>query len=156
MTPRATRPTSAKHRPQFMSTGAPQSAGPRVWVSPACTAAVLVGMHMLPGADLDADTWWATWHMDKVLHVIAFSGCALTWAIALAKQRRFQGGWTLDQLLVGGGLVFGMVLEAMQGAWMSGRTFDWMDVVADVVGAGSSLGVFFVIFGQRPGRIASD
>ena len=139
-----------------MSTGAPQSAGPRVWVSPACTTAALVGMHMLPGADLDADTWWATWHMDKVLHVIAFSGCALTWAITLAKQRRFQGGWTLEQLLVGGALVFGMVLEAMQGAWMSGRTFDWMDVVADVVGAGSSLGVFFVIFGQRPGRIASD
>ena len=127
-----------------------------MWVSPACTTAVLVGMHMLPGADLDADTWWATWHMDKVLHVIAFSGCALTWAIALAKQRRFQGGWALEQLLVGGALVFGMVLEAMQGAWMSGRTFDWMDVVADVVGAGSSLGVFFVIFGQRPGRIASD
>ena len=139
-----------------MSTGAPQSAGPRVWVSPACTTALLVGMHMLPGTDLDADTWWATWHMDKVLHVIAFSGCALTWAIALAKQRRFQRGWTLEQLLVGGALVFGMVLEAMQGAWMSGRTFDWMDVVADVVGAGSSLGVFFVIFGQRPGRIASD
>ena len=139
-----------------MSTGVPQSAGSRVWVVPACTTAVLVGMHMLPGSDLDADTWWAVWHMDKVLHAIAFSGCALTWAIALAKQRRLQGGWRLEQVLVGGALVFGMVLEAMQGAWMSGRTFDWMDVVADVVGAMSSLGVFFGIFGQRPGRIASD
>ena len=66
------------------------------------------------------------------------------------------GDWRLEQVLVGGALVFGMVLEAIQGTWMSGRTFDWMDVVADVVGAGSSLGVFFVIFGQRPGRIASD
>ena len=113
-------------------------------------------MHMLPGSDLDADTWWMTWHMDKVLHMIAFSGCALTWAIALAKQRLLQGDWRLEQVLVGGALVFGMVLEAIQGTWMSGRTFDWMDVVADVVGAGSSLGVFFVIFGQRPGRIASD
>ena len=139
-----------------MSTGVPQSAGSRVWVVPACTTAVLVGMHMLPGSDLNADNWWATWHMDKVLHMIAFSGCALTWAIALAKQRRLQGGVRLEQILVGGALVFGMVLEAMQGAWMSGRTFDWMDVVADVAGAMSSLGVFFVIFGQRPGRIASD
>ena len=139
-----------------MSTGVPQSVNSRVWFVPACTTAVLVGMHMLPGSDLDADTWWMTWHMDKVLHMIAFSGCALTWAIALAKQRRLQGDWRLEQVLVGGALVFGMVLEAIQGTWMSGRTFDWMDVVADVVGAGSSLGVFFVIFGQRPGRIASD
>ena len=139
-----------------MSTGVPQSVNSRVWFVPACTTAVLVGMHMLPGSDLDADTWWMTWHMDKVLHMIAFSGCALTWAIALAKQRLLQVDWRLEQVLVGGALVFGMVLEAIQGTWMSGRTFDWMDVVADVVGAGSSLGVFFVIFGQRPGRIASD
>jgi len=139
-----------------MSTGVPQSAGPRVWIAPSCTTAVLVGMHMLPGSDLEADTWWATWHMDKVLHLIAFSGCALTWAIALAKQRRLQGGSRLELFLVGGALVFGMVLEVMQGAWMSGRMFDWMDVAADVLGAGSSLGVFFGIFGQRPGRIASD
>ncbi len=139
-----------------MSTGVPQSVGSRVWFVPACTTAVLVGMHMLPGSDLDADTWWMTWHMDKMLHMIVFSGCALTWAIALAKQRRLQGDWRLEQVLVGGALVFGMVLEAIQGTWMSGRTFDWMDVVADVVGAGSSLGVFFVIFGQRPGRIAND
>lgn len=139
-----------------MATGVPQSAGPRVCIAPACTTAVLVGMHMLPGSDLATDTWWAIWHLDKVLHLIAFSGCTLTWAIALAKQRRLQGGWRLEQVLVGGALVFGMVLEAMQGAWMSGRTFDWMDVAADVVGAMGSLGVFFVIFGQRPGRIAID
>lgn len=139
-----------------MATGVPQSAGPRVWIAPACSTALLVGMHMLPGSDLATDTWWAIWHLDKVLHLIAFSGCALTWAIALAKQRRLQGGWRLEHVLVGGALVFGMVLEAMQGAWMSGRTFDWMDVAADVVGAMGSLGVFFVIFGQRPGRIAID
>ena len=91
-----------------------------MWVVPACTTAVLVGMHMLPGSDLDTDTWWMTWHMDKVLHMIAFSGCALTWAIALAKQRRLQGDWRLEQVLVGGALVFGMVLEAT----LAARFFD--------------------------------
>ena len=111
---------------------------------------------MLPGSDLDADTWWATWHMDKVLHMIAFSGCALTWAIALAKQRRLQGGSRMLVVLVGTALVFGTVLEAIQGAWMPGRTFDLADVAADAVGALCSLGVFYGIFGQRPGRIASD
>ena len=140
-----------------MSTGVPQSAGSRVWVVPVCTTAVLVGMHMLPGSDLDADTWWAAWHMDKVLHTIAFSGCALTWAIAFAKQRRLQGGgWRLEQALVVSALIFGMVLEAIQGAWMPGRTFDLADVIADLAGAACSLGLFSSIFGRRPGRIASD
>ena len=115
-----------------------------------------MALHLLPGSDLDADTWWAMWHMDKLLHAFAFSGCGLTWAIALAKQRRLQGGRRMLVVVVGTALVFGTVLEAMQGAWMSGRTFDWMDVAADVVGALCSLGVFFGIFGQRPGRIASD
>ena len=139
-----------------MSTGVPQGVGSRVWVVPACTTAVLVGMHMLPGADLDADTWWATWHMDKVLHMLAFSGCALTWAIALAKQRRLQGGSRMLVVLVWTALIFGTVLEAIQGAWMPGRVFDLADVIADVAGVACSLGLFLSIFGRRPGRIASD
>jgi VanZ family protein len=53
-------------------------------------------------------------------------------------------------------IVFGTVLEAMQGAWMPGRFFDLADVAADVAGAGLSLVAFQLIFGQKPGRIASD
>ena len=58
-------------------------------------------MHLLPGSDLAADTWWAMWHMDKLLHGFAFLGCGLTWAIALAKQRRLQGGSRMLVVLVG-------------------------------------------------------
>ena len=139
-----------------MGNGLTQSAGPRVFVMPLLVTAAVVLLHCLPGADLDADDWWAQWHMDKLLHLIAFGMWGLTWAIALAKQRRLQRAWHLEFGVLVAAVIFGMVLEAMQGAWMSGRTFDWMDVVADVVGAMSSLGVFFGIFGQRPGRIASD
>ena len=135
---------------------ATQSAGPRVWWIPTCASIGVVAMHLLPGSDLAADTWWAMWHMDKLLHALAFSGCGLTWAIALAKQRRLQGGSRMLVVLVGTALVFGTVLEAIQGAWMPGRTFDLADVAADAVGALCSLGVFYGIFGQRPGRIASD
>ena len=123
---------------------------------PLLVTAAVVLMHCLPGADLNADDWLAQWHMDKLLHLIAFGMWGLTWAIALAKQRRLQRAWHLEFGVLVAAVIFGMVLEVIQGAWMSGRTFDWMDVVADVVGAMSSLGVFFVIFGQRPGRIASD
>ena len=119
------------------------------------TAAVVV-MHCLPGTELDADDWWARFHVDKLLHLIAFCVLGLTWAIALAKQRRLQQGWQLELGLVVGSAIFGMVLEAIQGAWMPGRTFDLADVIADMTGVTCSLGLFFSIFGRRPGRIASD
>ena len=105
---------------------------------------------------MSADDWWAVWHMDKLLHALAFAGCGLTWTIALAKQRRLQQGNGMALALAGGILIFGTVLEAMQGAWMPGRFFDLADVAADVAGAGLSLVAFQAIFGQKPGRIASD
>ena len=133
-----------------------QSVGPRVWIMPTLSTLALVAMHMLPGNDLDLDSWWAAWHMDKLLHLLAFGGCSLSWAIALAKQRRMQQGWFLECTLLGWAAFFGTVLEAVQGAWMPGRMFDLADVAADGLGALCSLCVFWVIFGQRPGRIASD
>ena len=139
-----------------MPNGATHSAGPRIWIVPACATLGIVGMHLLPGSDLSADDWWAVWHVDKALHALAFAGCCLTWTVALAKQRRLQRGNAMALALAGGTLIFGMVLEAMQGAWMPGRFFDLADVVADVAGAGLSLVAFQLIFGQKPGRIASD
>ena len=123
---------------------------------PVLVTAAVVTMHCLPGADLDADDWWARWHMDKLLHFMAFGMWGLTWAIALAKQRRLQKAWHLELGLLAVAVIFGMVLEAIQGAWMPGRTFDLGDVIADLVGAACSLGLFSRIFGRRPGRIASD
>ena len=134
----------------------PQSVGPRVFVMPVLVTAAVVTMHCLPGADLDADDWWACWHMDKLLHLIAFGMWGLSWAIALAKQRRLQQAWQLELGLLGATVIFGMVLEAIQGAWMPGRIFDLADVIADLAGAACSLGLFSSIFGRRPGRIASD
>ena len=123
---------------------------------PLLVTAAVVGMHCLPGADLDADDWWAHWHMDKLLHLIAFGMWGLSWSIALAKQRRFQRAWHLELGLMLAAVIFGMVLEAIQGAWMPGRIFDFADVIADAAGAACSLGLFSSIFGRRPGRIASD
>jgi VanZ family protein len=88
--------------------------------------------------------------------LIAFGVWGLTWAIALATQRRLQQAWQLELGLLGATVIFGMVLEAIQGAWMPGRIFDLADVIADLAGAACSLGLFSSIFGRRPGRIASD
>ena len=113
-------------------------------------------MHMLPGSDLTSNEWWVQLHFDKLLHFGAFTLCALTWVIAMAKRRWVGTNIRLFWLLIGSSAIFGMVLEGCQGAWMPGRMFDLVDVIADVVGALSSMLVFRFIFGHSPGRIATD
>ena len=72
---------------------------------PLLVTAAVVLMHCFPGADLDAD--------DVVGHVAhgqaapldcVFHVHVLTWAIALAKQRRLQGGWHLEFVVLGAAL----------------------------------------------------
>ena len=133
-----------------------QSVGPRVWIMPTLSTLALVAMHMLPGNDLDVDSWWAVWHMDKVLHFLAFSTWGLAMSVALAKQRLFQKGSRFELVMMVGAAIFGTVLECVQGACVPNRSADLADVAADVVGVALALLAFRVIFGCRPGRIATD
>ena len=113
-------------------------------------------MHALPGQDVDVDSWWVTWHMDKVLHLLAFSTWGLAMSVALAKQRLFQKGSRFKLVMIGGAGIFGTVLECLQGACVPNRSADLADVAADVAGVALALLAFRVIFGCRPGRIATD
>lgn len=94
--------------------------------------------------------------MDKFLHAMAFALWGLSITVAWAKQRRFDSprGHLLG--VVGLSLIFGTVLEAMQGALMPSRVADAGDLLADVLGGCLSQGMFFVIFRAWPGRIAND
>ena len=139
-----------------MATGVTQNVGARVWWGPALVTAVALCMHALPGQDVDVDSWWTTWHMDKVLHFLAFLTWGLTMSVALAKQRLFQKGSRFELAMMGGAAIFGTVLECLQGACVPNRSADLADVAADVAGVALALLAFRVIFGCRPGRIATD
>ena len=67
-----------------MASGVTQNVGARVWWGPALVTTGALCMHALPGHDLDMDSWWVTWHMDKVLHFLAFSTWGLAMSVALA------------------------------------------------------------------------
>ncbi len=139
-----------------MATGVTQNVGARVWWGPALVTAGTLCMHALSGQDVDVDSWWATWHMDKVLHFLAFATWGLAMSVALAKQRLLQKGARFELVMIGGAVVFGTVLECLQGACVSNRSADLADVAADVAGVALALLAFRVIFGCRPGRIATD
>ena len=139
-----------------MASGVTQNVGARVWWGPALVTTGALCMHALPVHDLDMDSWWATWHMDKVLHFLAFSTWGLAMSVALAKQRLFQKGARFELVMMVGASIFGTLLECVQGACVTNRSADLADVVADVAGVALALLAFRVIFGCRPGRIATD
>ena len=139
-----------------MTSGVTQNVGARVWWGPALVTTGALCMHALPGHDLDMDSWWVTWHMDKVLHFLAFSTWGLAMSVALAKQRLFQKGSRFELVMMVGAAIFGTVLECLQGACVPNRSADLADVAADVAGVALALLAFRVIFGCRPGRIATD
>ena len=139
-----------------MATGVTQNVGARVWWAPALVTAGALCMHALPGQDVDVDSWWTTWHMDKVLHLLAFATWGLSMSVALAKQRLFQKGSRFELAMIVGAAIFGTVLECLQGACVPNRSADLADVAADVAGVALALLAFRVIFGCRPGRIATD
>ena len=139
-----------------MASGVTQNVGARVWWGPALVTTGAFCMHALPGHDLDMDSWWVTWHMDKVLHFLAFSTWGLAMSVALAKQRLFQKGSRFELVMMVGAAIFGTVLECVQGACVPNRSADLADVAADVAGVALALLAFRVIFGCRPGRIATD
>lgn len=139
-----------------MASGVTQNVGARVWWGPALVTTGALCMHALPGHDLDMGSWWVTWHMDKVLHFLAFSTWGLAMSVALAKQRLFQKGSRFELVMMVGAAIFGTVLECLQGACVPNRSADLADVAADVAGVALALLAFRVIFGCRPGRIATD
>ena len=139
-----------------MASGVTQNVGARVWCGPALVTTGALCMHVLPGQDVDVDSWWVTWHMDKVLHFLAFSTWGLAMSVALAKQRLFQKGSRFELVMMVGAAIFGTVLECLQGACVPNRSADLADVAADVAGVALALLAFRVIFGCRPGRIATD
>ncbi|WP_018618116.1 VanZ family protein [Spirosoma luteum] len=77
-----------------------------------------------------------TWN-DKSLHVLIFAPFTLLWMLT---------GLRMGYALVAG-LLFGILIEALQYALPINRSADWKDVVADCVGA--ALGVGLAIFWQR-------
>ena len=85
-----------------MGNGLTQSAGPRVFVMPLLVTAAVVLMHCLPGADLDVDDWWAQWHMDKLLHLIAFGMWGLGLGDCLGQTTKASTGMASRTWIVGG------------------------------------------------------
>ena len=129
----------------------------RILTPPFIMASFVLGIHLLPGSDVDSSSWWSIFHIDKIFHVIAFAFLSLSLSIAFTKLRLYLDKTTILMLII---LVsctgFGTILEILQGELMVGRTADFLDIVADCVGSAFGFIAFRGVYGVFPAQIPID
>ena len=129
----------------------------RTLTPPFIMAVFVVGIHLLPGSDVDSSSWWSMFHIDKIFHVIAFVFLSLSLSIAFTKLRLYLDKVTILMIII---LVsctgFGTILEILQGELMVERTADFLDIVADCAGSALGFIVFRGLYGVFPGQIPTD
>lgn len=67
---------------------------------------------------------------DKALHALAYFLLMWSWLIVFRKDRSFKSKLSIFMCL----LVFGIILEFLQGEMLLHRTADWKDVMANITG----------------------
>ncbi len=102
-----------------------------------CTAGIaFLSLVRLPQGGLQVNA------SDKLLHGIAYFFLAIFWLIAMAQPKcRYTHSWWV----LGGCLIYGIVIEVLQGALTSYRTASYLDILANSGGIAVAFFVFLVL-----------
>lgn len=76
---------------------------------------------------------------DKMYHFIAYFFLMFSWLYAFLKNEKFQKN---IKYLILGCLIFGIVIEILQGTITSYRTTSYLDILANSVGIGLAILIF--------------
>tara|TARA_B100000767_G_scaffold130708_1_gene124069 strand:- start:1554 stop:1943 length:390 start_codon:yes stop_codon:yes gene_type:complete len=76
---------------------------------------------------------------DKTYHFIAYFFLMFSWLYAFLKNKKFQKN---IKYLILGCLIFGIVIEILQGTITSYRTTSYLDILANSVGIGLAVLIF--------------
>ena len=81
---------------------------------------------------------------DKIMHVSAYFGLAFIWFFYIlfkkSEDYHYQKTFFIVSLLI---VLFGILIEALQGALTSYRQPDWADILANTIGVVIALAFFF-------------
>jgi VanZ family protein len=95
-------------------------------------------LHAIPGSDIPETSLLDLFHLDKFIHAILFLVGFYLFATALVGQQK-KG---IIRYIVIAFIVYGMVLEVLQGLFFVERSADALDWLADTVGVFLGLWVF--------------
>ncbi len=117
----------------------------------------LTFLFLMPVDDLEVSSWWGTYKIDKLIHIIAFAILALSISITLSKLRvLIDFNYRLMALIFVVCAIYGTILELLQQELRMGRSAELLDIVADCVGVLFGFVIFRVVYAVFPGVIPAD
>lgn len=108
----------------------PKSLAARLSLFAALTFTLILGIaSILPAPKVEA----APAGIDKIFHLAAYILLTILWFFSFFGFSK-KNFWTAIYLSATLALVYGMVIEVLQGAVTSYRTADWYDLLANITG----------------------
>jgi len=87
--------------------------------------------------------------VDKVVHFGLYAVFSLILMVGFLKQQQYR--WLREKALymaIGTGIVYGIIIELLQGTVFASRSAEPMDMVANAVGAVFGIVCFYFIYGK--------
>lgn len=109
----------------------------------------------LPPKNTGSFSFWDLFSIDKLLHFAVFSALSLILIVALKRQCTFnflRHRATIIAIILS--LMYGITLEYIQMRYFEGRTGEWLDTLANSLGAIFGVIIFKIIYGNT--RIAAS
>lgn len=89
-------------------------------------------------------------NLDKVLHTGLFALFSFSAIIGFLKQYQFPFlAKNAVKIVVLLAISYGVVIEVVQDLFITDRSFEWLDIVADWIGVVFGLGVYLLIKGKE-------
>ncbi len=106
---------------------------------PLSWAVIIAYLSLMPQRSLPHPHWFNFENSDKLVHLAMYAKlAAVMYRAALIRTTVSIRSLLLIVMICG---VFGLFIEVMQERFTSDRTFDWIDALFNVIGAGVSAGV---------------
>lgn len=113
-------------------------------------ALLILALTALPGEDFPDLSFWSLLTFDKAAHMFVFAVLVLQFIIGFIKQYRFrQLRYSAVRMAFVIGISYGALTELLQEFIFTGREADYMDFVANLIGAVLGVIAFRLIYGKN-------
>ena len=113
-------------------------------------ALVIFLLYAIPGGDLPSVDLWDMLNFDKVAHFMVFALLVVFLSVGFKKQHTvrilYENTRKWAFLL---GILYGGVLELLQGMLFADRTSDILDFIANATGVVVGLVIFRLVYGKK-------
>ena len=108
---------------------------------------IIFFLSIIPGQDLPDFSIWALLSFDKLIHVIFYM--VLSFQVMKGCIRQYHSPKIRNnssKIAIGSSVIYGGFVEIVQEVYLIDRYGDWLDVLANTVGAVAGVIVFRLIF----------